>query len=391
MMNRVRLLCGLGLLWAIVGMGVAVAAQPAEERCFAETGFCITGRFLSYWEQNGGLPVFGYPLTTAAEAVNAETGKAYLTQWFERARLELHPDQPAPYDVLLGRLGSDMLQDRSVDWVALLPAAGPQQGCLWFEQTRHTICDQPSGPSFLSYWQRYGLRDPQLDRFAQSLALFGLPLSEVTEEINRSDGKPYLTQWFERARFEWHPEQPDEYRVLLGLLGTERIAPGPVIYASVPDTFIPSGWMGDIQSIQFDPASATAAHAGPTSIRISYTPMRSGGQGWAGIYWQYPENNWGTNPAGRNLTGATKLTFWARGELGGERAEFKAGGIKGQYSDSLKEVSTGIVILSSHWRQYTIDLRGTSLSHVIGGFVWVTNRDQNPQGATIYLDDILYE
>ncbi|MCC6625984.1 MAG: hypothetical protein IT340_01155 [Chloroflexi bacterium] len=28
-------------------------------------------------------------------------------------------------------------------------------------------------------------------------------------------------QWFERARFEWHPNNPESHRVLLGLLGTE--------------------------------------------------------------------------------------------------------------------------------------------------------------------------
>jgi hypothetical protein len=33
-------------------------------------------------------------------------GRMYLTQWFERARFEYHPENAAPYDVLLGRLGS---------------------------------------------------------------------------------------------------------------------------------------------------------------------------------------------------------------------------------------------------------------------------------------------
>lgn len=48
--------------------------------------------------------------------------------------------------------------------------------------------------------------------------------------MSPTDGRPYLTQWFERARFEWHPEQSDpQYSVLLGLLGNEvRAAPRPV-------------------------------------------------------------------------------------------------------------------------------------------------------------------
>lgn len=58
--------------------------------------------------------------------------------------------------------------------------------------------------------------------YGRSLALFGFPLSEATVEMSPTDGRPYLTQWFERARFEWHPEQGDpQYQVLLGLLGNE--------------------------------------------------------------------------------------------------------------------------------------------------------------------------
>jgi len=34
------------------------SAQTAE-RCFAETGYCISGPIRAYWEQHGGLPVFG--------------------------------------------------------------------------------------------------------------------------------------------------------------------------------------------------------------------------------------------------------------------------------------------------------------------------------------------
>ena len=34
-------------------------------------------------------------------------------------------------------------------------------------------------------------------------------------------GHTVLTQWFERARFEWHPNNPEPFKVLLGLLGNE--------------------------------------------------------------------------------------------------------------------------------------------------------------------------
>jgi len=72
-------------------------------------------------------------------------------------------------------------------------------------------------------------------------------------------------------------------------------------------------------------------------------------------------------------------------------AEFRVGGIAGQYPDSIEiPISTSVVVLSNNWTQYTIDLAGQDLSHIIGGFCWVTNENQNPIGSTIYLDDMQY-
>ena len=166
----------------------------------------------------------------------------------------------------------------------------------------------------------------------------------------------------------------------------------PKIVVNVPDAFYSGGWMGDWGDITLDDASTDNPHSEPICIKITYSAARSQGEGWAGIYWQYPDKNWGDKPDGRDLTGATQLTFWARGEKGGEKAEFKVGGITGKYPDSIQPpVSTGITVLSDKWQQYTIDLTGKDLSHIIGGFCWVTNKDQNPHGCTIYLDDIRYE
>jgi hypothetical protein len=195
-------------------------AQTAGERCFPETKQCISGRFRAYWEQNGGLAVFGLPTTAAREEANRDTGKSYLTQWFERNRFEYHPEIAAPYDILLGRLGDDRLRQQGVNWQVLPKANAPQSGCLWFAQTGHNVCDQASGAGFKTYWQSHGLADPRLSASQRSLALFGLPLSEPRMETN-ANGDRVLTQWFERARMEYHPDKPREFKVLLGLLGGE--------------------------------------------------------------------------------------------------------------------------------------------------------------------------
>ncbi len=162
--------------------------------------------------------------------------------------------------------------------------------------------------------------------------------------------------------------------------------------AKSPDNhYIPSGWMGDYGDIKFNDKHMENPHGGSTCIQIVYTNKATQGARWAGIYWQNPPNNWGTRPGGYDLTGAKKLTFWARGEKGGERIEeFKIGGITGEYADS-DVAGIGPVVLTAEWQQFTIDLEGKDLSSISGGFCWATNLDVNPDGATFYLDDIRYE
>lgn len=154
--------------------------------------------------------------------------------------------------------------------------------------------------------------------------------------------------------------------------------------------FEPTGYDGDKRDIvSFRDDWPDNPHSAPTCIRIEYVPsaVSKASKGWAGIYWQYPPNNWG-DMSGKYLTGVKELTFWARGEKGGEKAEFKVGGISG---DSLgKEISTGEIELEKSWKKYTIPLDGKDLSNVKAGLFWASYRDKNPAGCTIYLDDIAY-
>jgi len=153
---------------------------------------------------------------------------------------------------------------------------------------------------------------------------------------------------------------------------------------NVDKYFYPSGWMGDgelgEQYFKF-------ARPEENIIQLIFTP---GPEGWAGIYWQYPNGNYGDKP-GRNLMGAKNLTFWARGEKGNELIEFKTGGIRGKnYEDSF-EKSSGLVKLSQSWKQYEIDLSDQDLSNVIGAFTSVVTKAGNPNGATFYIKDINFQ
>jgi Tol biopolymer transport system component len=206
------------------------------QRCFAETAFCIEGRIREFWEQNGGLPVFGYPITPQrAEVIEGETRQA---QWFQRNRLELHPENARPYDVLLGRVGVDVLEQQGRDW-RNFPTSQPQPGCRFFPETGHNVCGD-----ILLAWRASGLELDGVPGISQeeSLALFGLPISEARPE-RLSDGETYTVQWFERARFEMHQEDTASDVVLLGLLGTEMREAEPVAAAPTPTAetvFVPT-------------------------------------------------------------------------------------------------------------------------------------------------------
>jgi hypothetical protein len=233
MSSRLLLVLALLALWLVPD---AQAAPPAAQICFREVPDCIEGRFAEYWQQNGGLAVFGLPLGPAHyEQVG---GGRYLAQPFERNRFELHPENQRPYDVLLGRLGDEQLQRQGRDWKSF-PKGQQRAGCQFFEATGHTVCEP-----FLSYWRGHGLEfDGRAGgSFAESLALIGLPLSESAVETN-SSGDSVSTQWFERARLEYHPGEPDPYKVLLGRLGAEAGALGDActgIPASVNATIAPN-------------------------------------------------------------------------------------------------------------------------------------------------------
>ena len=155
--------------------------------------------------------------------------------------------------------------------------------------------------------------------------------------------------------------------------------------------YIPSGYMGDYGDIKIDAAWKENPHSGTTCMKVTYSGEQKQGAGWAGVYWQNPANNWGTQPGGFDLKGAKKLVFWAKGDKGGEKiAEFKIGGITGEYADS-DSVGLIEIALTKDWKEYTIDLTGKDLSYISGGFCWVANAASNPNGFTIYLDDIYYE
>jgi hypothetical protein len=86
---------------------VARLPEPGEDCIYFEaTRHHLCDEFLDYWNEFGGLPIFGYPLSQPF----VEDG--HLVQYFERARLEYQPGVwPERFDVLQGLLGVQAVRD----------------------------------------------------------------------------------------------------------------------------------------------------------------------------------------------------------------------------------------------------------------------------------------
>ncbi len=205
-----RVLTLLGLLLGGVAIPPSTAraadAAPAEV-CFPPTGFCVRDRFLAYWQAHGGLAINGYPLTIERRE-RLEDGNEYTVQYFERVRLELHPENAPPQDVQLGQLGR---RAHPAD-----PPAKPDPAATYFPQTGHNLgdtvllgTDHPTRffQEFRTYWEQHG-----------GLAQFGYPISEPGAE-QLEDGNLYGVQYFERARLEYRGGH-----ITLGQFGRRALA-----------------------------------------------------------------------------------------------------------------------------------------------------------------------
>lgn len=181
---------------------------------FLQTNHYLASGFRDFWQHNGELAVFGYPLT------EEYTQGGLTAQDFERQRFEYHPELAGTsYEVELARLGAEAAQKQGLPRASSsfqpLPASTKSDAnCQFFPETGHRLCF-----GFKSYWQTHGLNlgDPGVS-YRESLALFGFPLSEEFQQ------EGLLVQYFERAVFEYHPGNPDPYRVLLRRLDAQTLA-----------------------------------------------------------------------------------------------------------------------------------------------------------------------
>lgn len=179
------------------------AAAPSNGVLYvAETGQYLHGTFRLFYEQHGGVAIFGFPITPII------TDDGLRVQYFQKARFEVpvgHDEQSA---VMLSRVGAFAIDalDPGLRGTAFDPAE-PTTG-TYFSLTRHNV-----NGAFETFWNENG-----------GLAIFGYPLSEPLYIDN--NGATIKVQYFERARFEEHLDG-NGTQVRLTDLGSEYIGRQP--------------------------------------------------------------------------------------------------------------------------------------------------------------------
>jgi beta propeller repeat protein len=163
-----------------------------------ETQQFVSAGFKAYWQKHGGPRLLGYPLTTEFTETDPATGAEIIVQYFERVKMEYHPDAPEEWRVRLARLGVEFRPEREIELVEPFESSANRR---YFPQTGHSLSH-----GFKRFWERYG-----------GLELFGYPITEEMVENGR------VVQYFERARFEFNPDADADMQVTLSLLGREAL------------------------------------------------------------------------------------------------------------------------------------------------------------------------
>lgn len=150
-------------------------------------------------------------------------------------------------------------------------------------------------------------------------------------------------------------------------------------------SYIPSGYMGNYQSMTVDLHNKEHVHSGESSIKISYNAKYD----WYGVGFVNPANDWGEILGGYEINGAKKFSFWAKANKENVQATIGFGliGKDKPFPDTAKKSIE--VKLNTKWKKYTINVKKLDLSCIRSGLVLFSNGSGLPQD--IYIDNVVFE
>ena len=274
----VSLLVCAGLGWQ------QVFAQTENARYFPATGHWVTDEFLvKYQEIPNPSELYGAPITESFE----DTLSGRKIQYFEKVRFELHPELPEGLKVTLSKLGEFLYEEGQT-----LSAPANAPACRTFVQSEYAVCY-----AFQDFFEANG-----------DVAQFGFPISGF--EIH--DG--WIVQYFQNARFEWHPENSAGKKVTVSNLGYRYFydrQEDPTLLNPVPRDEAPDLPIFNLQAHAFASSAILPVSGSQTMYIIVqdqyYNPVANADVDFTVIL---PDGTTKDYKAGRtNAAGVSKLSF----------------------------------------------------------------------------------
>lgn len=299
--------------------------QPSmpRSRYFPATGCSVKEDFLEFFEKNGGVEIFGNPISEEFVLDGVPQ------QYFERARLERREG----HGVVLAPLGLEVhggIDPAVPDWTT--PWSKSQ---VYFPETGHVVSN-----AFLDFYNTHG-----------GPFIFGPPITEAQLEGGR------IVQFFRNFQMEWHPEDPLN-KVYLASLGSL------VYHKSGRGTGEPSHYFGEVWR---DNPKVRQGLGGPVSgeytVEMAEQWFEGGYMLWRkdinkiyilykGGYWQAFDNPWKpgdlesrgtTPPEGRQEPVKSFGKIWWR--LGGPEGQIGwALGPQRDFEGQYQELERGLMI-----------------------------------------------
>jgi hypothetical protein len=233
MRRRVLMWAIILLVWGLIPHEVSHA--QTSPMCADDPMSCIGESFRDIWLKNNGPENFGLPVGDVRSQMS--NNEQYITQEFERTRIDFFPTREAPNNLILARVGAEWL-DANISVLMPLPTVHYDKFMEGRANCQRVSAESPAvcGP-FLDFYMNNGIHVDALPyvHVAERNTRFGLPLTPAMSMMQ--NGEMRIVQVFERARLDWYPDDQYNKPVKIGAVVNEMIAAGQQ-RPTVPSPFV---------------------------------------------------------------------------------------------------------------------------------------------------------